>query len=73
MYDYIKGKLAHKGPTYVVIEAAGVGYHVVISLNTFEQIKKQKSVNFSSVFRYGKIHKRSSVFLNRVKDDCLNT
>lgn len=42
MYDYIKGKLAYKGPTYVVVEAAGVGYHIVISLNTFEQIKDKE-------------------------------
>lgn len=42
MYDYIKGKLAYKGPTHVVIEAGGVGYHIAISLNTFEQIKNQE-------------------------------
>lgn len=42
MYDYIKGKLTYKGPTHVVIETAGVGYHIAISLNTFEQIKSQE-------------------------------
>jgi Holliday junction DNA helicase RuvA len=35
MYDYIDGKLAFKGPTYIVVEAGGVGYHINISLNTF--------------------------------------
>ncbi len=38
MYAYIDGKLAFKCPTYVVIEAGGVGYHVNISLNTYSQI-----------------------------------
>ena len=42
MYDYINGKLAYKGPTYVVVDAGGVGYHIVISLNTFERIKSQE-------------------------------
>jgi Holliday junction DNA helicase RuvA len=42
MYDYIKGKLAYKGPTHVVVDAGGVGYHIVISLNTFERIKNQE-------------------------------
>ncbi|MDF3077926.1 MAG: Holliday junction helicase RuvA [Sphingobacteriaceae bacterium] len=38
MYDYIDGKLAFKCPTYVVIDAGGVGYHINISLNTFSSI-----------------------------------
>ena len=42
MYDYIRGKLAYKGPTHVVVDAGGVGYHIVISLNTFERIKSQE-------------------------------
>lgn len=42
MYDYIKGKLAYKGPTHVVIDAGGVGYHIAISLNTFEHVKSQE-------------------------------
>src|SRR5690606_34084901 len=39
MYDYLSGKLVFKGPTHVVIDVGGVGYHLAISLNTFEQIK----------------------------------
>lgn len=42
MYDYLNGKLVYKGPTHVVLDVGGVGYHVVISLNTFEQIKSQE-------------------------------
>lgn len=35
MYAYIDGKLTFKCPTYVVVEAGGVGYHINISLNTY--------------------------------------
>lgn len=35
MYAYIDGKLAFKCPTYVVLDAGGVGYHINISLHTF--------------------------------------
>ncbi|MEY5068720.1 MAG: Holliday junction ATP-dependent helicase RuvA [Bacteroidota bacterium] len=42
MYAYIDGKLSFKGPTYVVIEAGGVGYHINISLNTFSSIQDQE-------------------------------
>jgi holliday junction DNA helicase RuvA len=35
---YIDGKLTEKTPTYVVIDCNGVGYHIQISLHTFEQI-----------------------------------
>lgn len=38
MYAYIDGKLAYKSPSYVVIEAGGVGYHINISLNTYSKI-----------------------------------
>lgn len=42
MYDYIDGKLAFKCPTYVVIDAGGVGYHINISLNTFSSISDRE-------------------------------
>lgn len=51
MYDYIKGPLAYKGPTYVVIEAGGIGYHIVISLNTFEQIKNENETKLFISFQ----------------------
>ncbi len=38
MYSYIDGKLTFKCPTYIVVEAAGVGYHINISLNTFSAL-----------------------------------
>ena len=42
MYAYIDGKLSFKCPTYVVLEAGGVGYQVHISLHTFSQIPDQE-------------------------------
>lgn len=38
MYEYIKGTLAEISPTEVVIENNGVGYKVLISLNTFSRL-----------------------------------
>lgn len=35
MYAYIDGKLTFKCPTYIELEAGGVGYHINISLNTY--------------------------------------
>ncbi|MFI3282182.1 MAG: Holliday junction branch migration protein RuvA [Rikenellaceae bacterium] len=41
MYEYIKGELAEVAPTFAVIEAAGVGYHLQISLQTFSTIENE--------------------------------
>jgi Holliday junction DNA helicase RuvA len=38
MIYHIEGKLVEKTPTYAVIDAAGVGYIMQISLNTFTKI-----------------------------------
>lgn len=38
MFAYIDGKLTFKCPTYIVVEAGGVGYHINISLNTYSAI-----------------------------------
>ncbi len=43
MYAYINGKLVFKCPTYVVIDAGGVGYHINISLNTYSGIGDQEN------------------------------
>lgn len=39
MYEYISGKVAELAPTYAVIEAAGVGYYINVSLQTFSAIE----------------------------------
>lgn len=38
MFEYIDGRLAFKCPTYIVVEAGGVGYHLNISLNTYSSL-----------------------------------
>ncbi len=45
MITHLKGKLVEKNPTHVIIECAGVGYFVNISLNTFSNIKDQESIS----------------------------
>jgi Holliday junction DNA helicase RuvA len=42
MYAYIDGKLTFKGPTYIVVEAGGVGYHIHISLNTYAALGNEE-------------------------------
>ncbi len=44
MISYLKGKLVHKDPTYVVVDVNGMGYHVNISLHTFGEIKEQENI-----------------------------
>lgn len=44
MIAYLKGKLAHKDPTHLIIDVNGIGYQVNISLNTFSEIKDQENV-----------------------------
>ncbi len=43
MIAYIEGNLTFKSPAYIIIEANGIGYHVNISLNTYEVIQDKKS------------------------------
>ncbi len=44
MITYIKGNITHKSPTFIVVEAGGLGYHINISLNTYTQVEKLESV-----------------------------
>ncbi len=38
MIAYLDGKLAHKDPTFVIIDVGGVGYELRISLNTYTSL-----------------------------------
>ena len=40
MISYVKGEVTYKTPTYILVEAGGIGYQVHISLNTYAQIEK---------------------------------
>ena len=44
MIEYIKGELAELTPAQAVVEAAGVGYALNISLNTYTAIQGKKDV-----------------------------
>jgi holliday junction DNA helicase RuvA len=44
MIGFLKGRLAHKEPTFVMIDVNGVGYHLHISLQTYSEIKDQENV-----------------------------
>lgn len=51
MIAYIKGKLTQKTPTEVLIEtAAGLGYRVFISLNTYNRIAQQTEITLLTHF-----------------------
>jgi Holliday junction DNA helicase RuvA len=43
MITHIRGKLVEKNPTYVIVEANGVGYWLNISLNTFSLLPDNES------------------------------
>lgn len=42
MFDYLKGHFANITPTHIVVDCGGVGYHLHISLNTYEVLKGLK-------------------------------
>ena len=42
MYEFIKGRLIEKNPTYVVVEANGIGYVLHISLHTYTLLKEKE-------------------------------
>ena len=44
MITYLRGNITQKTPTYIVVETAGVGYLVHISLHTYSQIEKKDEV-----------------------------
>lgn len=44
MYEYITGKLTEVAPAYAVVEAAGIGYFINISLQTYSEIENSDNV-----------------------------
>lgn len=49
MIAHIQGKLVEKSPTHIVIDCAGVGYHINISLHTFSLLP---TTDFVKVFTH---------------------
>ena len=50
MIAFLKGRLAHKEATYVILEVNGVGYRVFISLNTYSAIKNEEACTLFTHF-----------------------
>lgn len=44
MISFLRGRLVQRDPTHVVIDVNGVGYHVIISLQTYSAIKEQENI-----------------------------
>jgi Holliday junction DNA helicase RuvA len=44
MITYLKGRLAFKDPTHLVVDVGGVGYEVKISLTTYSQVKDKEDI-----------------------------
>lgn len=44
MYDYIKGEIVELSPAELVLECGGIGYYIMISLQTYESLKGNSEV-----------------------------
>ena len=49
MIAFLKGRLVRKEPAFVIIDVNGVGYQVLISLNTYSAIKDQEDITLNTV------------------------
>ncbi|MGB0389931.1 MAG: Holliday junction branch migration protein RuvA [Salibacteraceae bacterium] len=45
MIEFLKGRLAEKNPSYVVVDCNGIGYYVNISLNTFSALSDGEAIS----------------------------
>ena len=52
MISYINGTLTHKDPTFIIIDAGGIGYSIKISLNTYSMLDKKKEGDTCKLFTY---------------------
>jgi Holliday junction DNA helicase RuvA len=50
MIAFIKGKIAYKTRTELIVETGGLGYWVHITLNTYNQIAQQQEVQLHTCF-----------------------
>ncbi|MGZ5244523.1 MAG: Holliday junction branch migration protein RuvA [Bacteroidia bacterium] len=44
MIEYLEGRITVKTPTYIVVDINGLGYHVNISLHTYEKVSSLDKV-----------------------------
>lgn len=52
MIDYIKGELVELSPTEAVIEAGGIGYSILISLQSFSALQENKGAATLYIHHY---------------------
>jgi len=52
MISYINGTLTHKDPTFIIIDAGGIGYSIKISLNTYSMLAKKEEGDTCKLFTY---------------------
>jgi Holliday junction DNA helicase RuvA len=51
MYDYVSGPLVVRKPSYVVVDAGGVGYRLEIPLSTYEKLPREGAVKLFTYLR----------------------
>lgn len=49
MISYLRGRLVQKEPAFLIIDVNGVGYQVLISLNTYSEIKDKEDITLLTV------------------------
>lgn len=59
MYDYIKGDIVEITPTEVILECCGIGYSIMISLQTYDALKSSSE---AKVFIYHHIREDEEQF-----------
>ena len=42
MIDYIKGEITELNPTEMTLECNGIGYKILISLQTYDKLKQSR-------------------------------
>lgn len=59
MYDYIKGNISEISPTEVIVECCGIGYSIMISLQTYDILKDRSE---AKIFIYHYIREDDEQF-----------
>jgi Holliday junction DNA helicase RuvA len=59
MYDYIKGEITELSPTEAVVETCGIGYKILISLQTYSRLSPGKE---QKIYLYQHLREDASSF-----------